>query len=171
MSKGKNLHRIFNLLVLFLALEIRASATTHYVDLNNLTPTSPYATWGSAASTIQDAIDAADPGDLIVVTNGVYQTGGRAATIAGIQELLANRVVIDKAVTVQSVNGPSATIIQGYQVPGQTNGPGAVRCAFLTNNAALIGFTLTQGATLSSGSSFDQRGGGAYCILSTVISN
>src|SRR3954464_2476675 len=105
-------------------------AAVHYVDLNSASPTPPFLTWQIAARTIQDAVDAAGPGDEIVVTNGVYATGGRA-----VYGLMTNRVAVDKPLTVRSVNGPEFTVIQGRQVPGSTNGDGAIRCAYLTEGA------------------------------------
>jgi hypothetical protein len=147
-----------------------APAATRYVDLNSPGPTPPYTNWPTAAPNIQDAIDAAVNGDTILVTNGVYAHGGR--TEGGYS--LTNRVVVDKPVTVQSVNGPAVTIIQGYQVPGSITGDGAVRCVFLANGATLSGFTLTNGATrgASGNAKTEQPGGGIYCVSSlSVISN
>jgi hypothetical protein len=152
------------ILILFSWL-FQAPAATLYVSLNNPNPTFPYADWSTAATNIQGAIDAANVGDLILVTNGVYQIGGRAVTGS-----LLNRVVVSKALTVQSVNGPALTAIQGYQLPGVTNGDGAVRCVYLTNNAALVGFTLTNGATRgNSGTASERAGGGVYCRSSSAV--
>ena len=88
--------------------------------------------------------------------------------------MLTNRVAVMKQITVRSVNGPAMTTIQGYQVPSTINGSSAVRCVYLTNNTALIGFTLTEGATvIFPGSGMDyakvQSGGGAFSESSSVL--
>ena len=119
----------------------RARAAVRYVDANNAHPAPPYNSWASAAATIQQAVDAAQVGDEIVVTNGTYATGGRAVGT----NILVNRVAVDKPLALRSVNGPQFTIIEGRQVPGTTNGDRAIRCVYLSAGASLSGFTLTNG--------------------------
>jgi PKD repeat protein len=136
--------------------------TTHYVSLANTNPVSPYLTWETAATKIQDAIDVAMSSGVLV-SNGVYETGGRSVK----SRMITNRIAVTKPIVVQSVNGPAATIIKGKWAddqPGSQLGLNGARGAYLTNGAALIGFTLTNGATAGNfGSPEDNFGGGAWC--------
>jgi len=126
-----------------------ALATVRYVDVNSTNATAPYSNWSIAAKTIQDAVDAAVAGDEIVVTNGLYAVGGRAV------DAITNRVAVDKALSLRSVNGPQFTVIDGGA---------SVRCVYLTNGASLSGFTLTHGRA--------EVGGGLRCrSANTVVSN
>ncbi|MGN6552654.1 MAG: right-handed parallel beta-helix repeat-containing protein, partial [Verrucomicrobiota bacterium] len=147
-------------LFLFLLFPNPLAATTRYVSLTGAHVV-PFTSWADAATNIQSAIDAAVDGDTIWVTNGVYSTGGKV--MAGD---LTNRVALDKALTVRSVNGPQGTVLTGA---GATNGVAAVRCAWLTNGAVLQGFTLEAGATRTSGDNVTLlRGGGVWCASSNA---
>jgi hypothetical protein len=145
--------------VLLALLSFQVSATTHYVDVNSASPASPYTNWVTAATNIQSAVNIASTADLILVTNGIYQAGGCYWV-----DSVSNRVVINKAVTVGSVNGPMVTTIRGYQL-GNTNTPNAVRCVYLQNGATLSGFTLTNGSAngVSGGYPYLGYGAGVYC--------
>jgi hypothetical protein len=142
--------------------------TTRRVDAASANPAPPYDSWATAAQTLQDAVDAADPGDEIVVTKGTYATGGRA-----VYGTLTNRVAVDKPLTLRSVNGPQFTVIEGYQVPGTFNGDGAIRYVYLANGASLSGFTLTNVATRAEGyGSWEMCGGGVWSeSLNVVLSS
>ena len=133
------------------------SIVIHCVDANATAPLPPYADWPTAATNIQDAIDAGSSGDFVLVTNGVYSNGGRV--MAGD---LTNRVAVTKPLIVTSVNGSDVTVIQGAWDPGSTNGPMATRCAWLIDGATLSGFTLRGGATRSTGDLGLQNGGAVY---------
>jgi hypothetical protein len=101
-----------------------ALAGVHYVDVNNTNATPPYTNWATAATNIQDAVEAAMAGDEVMVTNGTYYP------------------VVGKPLSVRSVNGPQVTVISGG---------GVVRCAYLNNGASLSGFTLTNGFSTRNG--------------------
>jgi hypothetical protein len=141
-----------------------ARAAVHYVNVASTNPVPPFADWTTAATNIQNAIDAANSGDEILVNNGVYNRGGR--TFNGI---LTNRVIVDKPLTVSSVNGPAATTIEGYAIQA----PSAVRCVYLASGATLAGFTISNGTTLLSAlMPQDRRGGGVLCeSANSVITN
>src|SRR5436853_1184440 len=105
---------------LILLVNARAEPTIHYVDVNSTNPARPYTNWAGAARTIQDAINIAGGGDLILVSNGVYGPFSASNSVA-----------------IRSVNGAAATIIDGH---------GSEICAHLWGPATLSGFTLTHGA-------------------------
>ena len=66
-----------------------AFGRTLYVAKDNANASAPYTNWYTAATNIQDAIDVATNGDTVLVTNGVYDTGGRRS-----MERMTNRVAI-----------------------------------------------------------------------------
>ena len=125
-----------------------APSSIHYVSLSG-THVSPFTNWYTAATNIQAAVDAAVDGDMVLVTNGVYDSGGTVKL--GYQ--LMNRVYITNAITLQSVHGPAVTVIDGR---------GSCRCVSIGNAAKLIGFTLTNGAARGTSETWEQGGGGLF---------
>ncbi len=114
--------------------------------------------WLEAKATIQAAVNLAERGDLVLVSNGVYQTGGKPRYPGEI----TNRVMITNDIVVRSVNGACVTIIEG-QGPVGSN---AVRCVYIISGL-LDGFTLTNGHT-DVGSGWQGYGGGAYASIGTL---
>ena len=132
---------------LILAFALPCRAAVLYVDLNSINPTPPYSDWSTAATNIQDAVDASSDGDLIWVTNGVYQVG---TTI--MNDGWTNRVAVTNAITLQSVNGAAVTWIDGAFT---------VRCVYLSDGATITGFTLTNGNA--------PNGGGIHCTSTNAL--
>jgi hypothetical protein len=113
---------MFNVAVF--ATAASALAEVHYVDLNSTTATPPYTNWTTAATNIQDAVDAAVAGEEVVVASGLYYGSVR----------------VNKPLNVRSVNGSRFTTIYGGRP-----------CAYLANDATLSGFALRNGVGASNG--------------------
>ena len=87
--------------LLLLALTIYATvplqAVTYYVDASRPDDSGAGTSWATAKQTIQSAVDLSVSGDTVLVTNGIYSTGGKVAPGYNV----TNRVMIDnKTVTV-----------------------------------------------------------------------
>mgnify|MGYP001275688998 CR=1 FL=1 len=152
------------LLSLMLGFTCSIFAETRYVDINNATPAAPFSSWSTAANQIQDAIDMSSNGDIILVANGVYAAGGKSVT-----GILTNRIAIDKAVTVQSVDGPEVTIILGYQSQGPDDDSSPVRCAYLADGAVLNGFTCMNGSARNTSDPNEATGGAVWCASTNAF--
>ena len=162
--------RLLQAVAAMLVAATSACAVDHYVALTG-GHVPPFTSWADAATNLQAAVDAASVGETVWVTNGVYATGGKVMSGD-----LTNRVALDKALTLQSVNGPAVTIIDGGSV---TNSATAVRCVWMTNGTVLNGFTVRRGGTRLTLTPFSQEGygGGIWgtsndvsvlnCILAT----
>jgi hypothetical protein len=135
-----------------------------FVARANPQPVHPFATWTTAATSIQQAADAAIPGGTVWVSNGVYDTGS-SPTPGG---FLLNRLVLTNPVVVRSVNGPESVQIVG-QGPMGSN---AVRGVFLGPGASLVGVTVMGGHTFADVLRIDAnvQGGGIYAS-GAVVSN
>ena len=127
--------------------------------------------YGTGYTDLQAAINASTNGCTVWIEDGfVCDTGG--TYVSGTAN--TNRIVIDKAITVRSVSGTkenAAVIVGAHHVPGVTiNGPGSIRCLYVSAAASVIGLQLTNGATSAS----TAYGGGAYLVsggTGTIFSN
>jgi len=120
--------------------------------------TPPFASWETAATNLQDAVNAAVWGGTVWVAGGTYRRGGQAAE--GFTQ--TNRVCIEKPITVRGANGASPVVIEGaWHEPGVTAaGSAAVRGVYLGHKQArLIDVTVAGGATGTD----EDDGGGIYC--------
>jgi len=145
--------------VAFVLTGLSTQAVERYVNLNNPAPVAPYISWATAATNIQNAVDAAAAGDVVWVTNGIYNSGSRGTP----GYACTNRVVITNDIHVRSVNGPDVTFIAGAEaISGFNGGNGSTAVRGVYMSAGLLaGFTITNGHTQTYGStSYDRSGGG-----------
>ncbi len=150
---------------IFCAMSISVIADTHYVDINNAAPVSPYTNWASAATSIGAAVTRAESGDVVLVADGHYLVGGKY----GVR-------VDNKDLEIRSLNGPDVTIVDGLN---------SGRCfsveAYTGPSETLIsGFTITGGnAEAADGIASSYAGGvnvryyggylGDVCIISNCV--
>ncbi len=124
----------------------------------------PFTNWVTAATNIQAAVNAANPGESVIVTDGVYNVG--MSVTPGYT--LPNRVRATNGVVIRSVNGPASTVIEGQGPEGSS----AVRGVYLAGGARLEGFTIAGGGTFLSGTfPYERNGGGVYLTGGASISN
>ena len=129
--------------------------------------TYPFASWSTAATNVQDAVDAVPWGGVVNISDGAYATGGRPSS----GSTLMNRVCLERPVTLRSSNGPSFVTLRGrWNSPEEAAGPDAVRGVCLDHpQARLEGVRVENGATELFG---DQYGGGVFCrYAESVVSN
>jgi hypothetical protein len=136
--------------------QLASAATTRYVVPPGTpgTPTAGYTSWETAATNIQQAINAAATNDLILVTNGTYY--------------LASQLTITNAITLRSFKDGATdregTVLDGG-FPVTTN-----RCVFVTNAAAVVdSFTITNGYAATN--SMLGYGGGFYLYTKGTVTN
>ena len=109
----------------------RATTDTHYVDINNATPSDPYTSRATAANDIQSAIDAASPSDIVLVADGTYS--------------ITEQIAISNCITLRSENGSGSVTI---------NANGNSRGIWITDLAGpfgMEGFTITGGTHQNGG--------------------
>ena len=158
----KSFTKILVILLIFLVSQ-NLVAVTNYVSLSG-GHISPFTSWANAATNIQAAVEVASSGDMVLVNDGVYDTGERVTP----GYLCSNRVVITKDIIVKSVNGPGSTIILGKG----PNGDSAVRGVYMSTGI-LSGFNVSNGHTRILGTvAYESSGGGVNMYSgSGVITN
>ena len=143
--------------------------TNWYVDAVNGIDGRAGWTEGVAVHTLSNAVELAEPGDVVVALPGTYAEGSMLQTnvaISGSTPTLRSRVVVPEDVSLVSRDGAEVTIIKGEHANTSTgHGEGSMRCVYLQKGAHLVGFTVTGGATLATGSSANDNnsGAGIFC--------
>ncbi len=140
----------------FLFVISYCNADVYYVDASRPDDSGAATNWATAKQTIQAAIDAASFFDTVLVTNGVYNSGG-AITVGG---SISNRVALTNGITLKAADGCEPII----------DGENSMRCLFMTNSTRIIGFVLRNGAVdLTSSDAIDNSGAGVFMHDSCTV--
>jgi hypothetical protein len=129
------------------------TASVHYVDVNSTNPVSPYLDWSTAATNIQQALDATPSGDSVLVTDGIYRAPAGALST----------VTIVRNIQLHSVNGPGNTIIEGSSTGTLPRGVG------LLSSCVLDGFTVRNGGLTSEPSGIRPLTSGVTALVTNCV--
>ncbi len=134
------------------------TGTVRYVSANATNPVAPYVSLETAAATIQDALDNAGPGDMVLVDRGVYSAGAISNAYG------FSRVDVTQHVVLASIHGPDETIIEGAASP-------ATRGVLMNHGQAEIhGFTIREGRTTGPANSTVANGAGLLALAAGNLS-
>ena len=117
--------KVLNLKLLFcLLLAAYSFAATNYVWQGSSTPTPPYNSWETAAHNIQDAVNSAIEGNVVLVTNGSY-------TLFDYIRIYTNDIIL------KGLSGAVET-----EIIGDTS---LAQCIYLQGISTVDGFTIKNG--------------------------
>ena len=117
---------------------------TRYVNVSNASPASPYASWATAATNIQQAIDWSDSGDEVWVAPGVYRATNTVEIPLG--KALTLRSTVSRGAVMDAQNRSLVLMVRGV-------------------NSWVDGFTI------QNGSNTPAYGGGIYLAAASTVSN
>ena len=141
----KKLSTIFTILILISFASQKILAWTNYVDSAG-SDTAPYDTWAKAAHSIQDAVDYAVEGNVVLVADGNY-------TVASHILIVTNNIIL------KSKNGAGNVSIDGNST---------THCIYLRGNSVIDGFSIINGKFSNGGGVFVQNFG---TILNCIFTN
>jgi parallel beta-helix repeat protein len=127
--------------------------STVYISTETGSDTNSGASWADAKKTIQAGVDSVVSGGTVLISNGVYN--------------LTDEIIVNKPLTLQSVNGPEVTIIDAQWYS---------RCLTISSDSVSV-----EGFTLRNGFADEGDGGAVYgsydsdaslinCVISDNIS-
>ena len=127
----------------------------HYVAQNGQTPSGTFTSWETAASNIQDALNAAYTNSTVWIGAGRYTSSTSSVNYAG-----TNVVYIDRALTLSSSNGATGSVIIDGQ--GSNRGIAVVYSGSTTNLFVISGLIISNCSASVTSSLTDVRcyGGG-----------
>ena len=125
---------------------VKVAPETLYVDLNGTSPEAPYATWKTAAATIQDALGVAMAGCTVVVGDGVYELTKPVEILADIDLRSKNGA---RATTLKIIrpSGVAEDNLPNYNVV-YAGDPGVVLDGFTVTGAWRSALNFPKGGTI-----------------------